>query len=71
MPKTDEDKLKVVIDAISSFENQTFSAQDLSNKCMLNYEDFSDILFNLLSEENPVIEQLFDTKIKAMRLKKI
>ncbi|UOH74366.1 restriction endonuclease subunit S [Acinetobacter schindleri] len=71
VPKTDEDKLKVVIDAISSFENQTFSAQDLSNKCMLNYEDFSDILFNLLSEENPVIEQLFDTKIKAMRLKKI
>lgn len=71
VPKTDEDKLKVVMDAISSFENQTFSAQDLSNKCMLNYDDFSDILFNLLSEEDPVIEQLFDTNIKAMRLKKI
>lgn len=71
VPKTDEDKLKVVMDAISSFGNQTFSAQDLSNKCMLNYDDFSDILFNLLSEEYPVIEQLFDTNIKAMRLKKI
>lgn len=71
VPKTDEDKLKVVMNAISSFESQTFSAQDLSNKCMLNYDDFSDILFNLLSEENPVIEQLFDTNIKAMRLKKI
>lgn len=71
VPKTDEDKLKVVMDAISSFGNQTFSAQDLSNKCMLNYDDFSDILFNLLSEDNPVIEQLFDTSIKAIRLKKI
>lgn len=71
VPKTDEDKLKVVMDAISSFGNKTFSAQDLSNKCMLNYDDFSDILFNLLSEEYPVIEQLFDTNIKAMRLKKI
>lgn len=69
--KTYEDKLKVVMDAISSFGNQTFSTQDLSNKCMLNYEDFSDILFNLLSEEKPVLEQLFDTNIKAMRLKKI
>jgi len=71
VPKTDEDKLKVVMDAISSFGNQTFSAQDLSNKCMLNYDDFSDILFNLLSEDDPVIEQIFDTNIKAMRLKKI
>lgn len=71
VPKTDEDKLKVVMDAISSFDKKPFSAQDLSNKCMLNYDDFSDILFNLLSEENPVIEQLFDNNIKAMQLKKI
>ncbi|MDV7559890.1 restriction endonuclease subunit S [Acinetobacter baumannii] len=71
MPKADEDKLKVVMDAISSFGNQTFSAQDLSKKCMLNYEDFSDILFNLLSEEKSVLKQLFDINIKAMRLKKI
>ncbi|MCZ3062275.1 restriction endonuclease subunit S [Acinetobacter baumannii] len=71
VPKADEDKLKVVMDAISSFGNQTFSAQDLSKKCMLNYEDFSDILFNLLSEEKSVLKQLFDINIKAMRLKKI
>lgn len=71
VPKTDEDKLKVVMDAISSFDKKPFSTQDLSNKCMLNYDDFSDILFNLLSEENPVIEQLFDNNIKAMQLKKI
>lgn len=71
VPKTDEDKLKVVMDAISSFGNQTFSSQDLSNKCMLNYDDFSDILFDLISKDRPVLEQLFDTSIKAMRLKKI
>ena len=62
--KMTEDTVK---DVIRKLPEDTFSFDELREKIPGDYEQLKSILFNLLSEDNPVISQIFDKSVEAMR----
>ncbi len=62
-----EDSVK---DVISKLRKDTFSFEELREKIPGDYEQLKNILFSLLSEDKPVISQVFDQTTEAMRFVK-
>ena len=63
MPKMTNESVKKIIDELPS---DAFSFENLHNKLSGDYDSFKDILFELLDEDEPSIEQMFDKQAKAM-----
>jgi type I restriction enzyme S subunit len=55
-----------VREAIQSFPEDEFSFDELREKISGDYEQLKSILFNLLSEKEPIIEQVFDPDTRSM-----
>lgn len=62
--KISEESVKKVIIELPT---DKFSFKDLSEKLPGDYERLNKIIFNLLSEDDPLITQVFDQSVKAMR----
>jgi hypothetical protein len=56
-----------VQEAIRQLPKDTFSFDELRTSCPGDYEALKDILFDLLSEEESKLKQIFDPKAQAMR----
>ena len=63
MPKMTNESVKKIIDELPS---DAFSFENLHNKLSGDYDSFKDILFELLDEDEPSIEQMFDKQAKAI-----
>ena len=63
MPKITNESVKKIIDELPS---DAFSFEDLHKKIAGDYDSFKDILFELLDEDEPSIEQMFDKQAKAI-----
>ena len=62
--KMTEDTIK---DIIRRFSNDTFSFDELHSEIPGDYEQLKNIVFDLLSNDNPIISQVFDESSKAIR----
>ena len=51
---------------INELPSDAFSFEDLHKKISGDYDSFKDILFELLDEDEPSIEQMFDKQAKAI-----
>lgn len=63
MTKMTNESVKKIIDELPS---DAFSFEDLHKKLAGDYDSFKDILFELLDEDEPSIEQMFDKQAKAI-----
>lgn len=63
MPKITNESVKKIIDELPS---DAFSFEDIHKKIAGEYDSFKDILFELLDEDEPSIEQMFDKQAKAI-----
>lgn len=66
-PRREKLTEKSVKEAIQSFPNSRFSIEELQEKVSGDYEQLKRILFNLISEDQPIIAQVFDRDAQAMR----
>ena len=62
-PKMTNESVKKIIDELPS---DAFSFEDLHKQLAGDYDSFKDILFELLDEDEPSIEQMFDKQAKAI-----
>lgn len=60
-----------LIDWIKSFQGNEFSFDDIRIENSGDYERLKNSLFELLTDENPVIEQFFDSNSGALRFRKV
>jgi type I restriction enzyme, S subunit len=65
-PKMSKMSKESVKEVIRQLPNGTFSFEELYEKIPLKYDDFKDILFTLLDEDEPSIMQVFDQEAQAM-----
>jgi type I restriction enzyme S subunit len=63
MTKMTNESVKKIIDELPS---DALSFEDLHKKLAGDYDSFKDILFELLDEDEPSIEQMFDKQAKAI-----
>ena len=63
MPKMTNESVEKIINELPS---DAFSFEDLHKKISGDYDSFKDILFELLDEDEPSIEQMFDKQAKAI-----
>ncbi|WP_338476170.1 restriction endonuclease subunit S [Pseudomonas khavaziana] len=68
MSNTEKDAVKAII---SSSETDGFSFEDLRALIPGNYESIKTAIFELLSEPNPIVQQIFDKNNKEMRLVRV
>jgi hypothetical protein len=68
MSNSDKDAVKA---AILELKIDRFSFDDLREKVVTDYESLKAALFELLEEPAPVVQQVFDKKVKAMRLVRV
>jgi type I restriction enzyme S subunit len=66
-PKMTQLTKAAVQEAIRQLPKDTFSFDELRTSCPGDYEALKDILFDLLSEEESKLKQIFDPKAQAMR----
>jgi type I restriction enzyme S subunit len=65
MSKNDKDTIK---EAIRKLRGGSFSFDELREQVAGDYDTLKDAVFELLGEPNPVLCQVFDTEVQAMRL---
>lgn len=56
-----------VKDLIRQLPDDRFTFDELRTRASTDYETLKEIVFDLLSESQPTVKQVFDTKAKAMR----
>jgi type I restriction enzyme S subunit len=65
---SDKDSVKA---AILSLKTDRFSFEELRGQAGGDYESLKGILFELLDEQSPVVRQVFDKEVKAIKLERI
>lgn len=67
MAKYNTESVKVII---QQMPQNRFSFDELRNQVTTDYEALKDIVFALLAESEPVLRQVFDENVQAMRFEK-
>lgn len=60
-----------VKDLIRQLPDDRFTFDDLRTRASIDYETLKEIVFGLLSEAQPTVKQVFDTKTKSMRFVRV
>jgi type I restriction enzyme S subunit len=70
-PRMEELSTESVREAIRQLPDDRFTFDDLHNLLPGDYESLKEIVFFLLFETKPSLKQVFDRKVKAMRLQRV
>jgi type I restriction enzyme S subunit len=57
-------------DVLNSMPQDSFTFDELRERLTADYEDLKELLFQLLSESNPIVKQYFDSEQKMIKFKR-